>query len=258
RSAATFWSAPLRAISHPMVLSIAPTPRYISTYAKMPGTMWLTCANCGRLFRRNPSDVRKNKSGLFYCSPSCRFEAWRGPGNPNYEHRWSDAQRAAMAEAKRGTPAWNKGRTAGDSESVRKYADKLLGNTHGRANRGKPSPLLSERNRLRNPAKRPEVRAKLSAAMKLKTGSRNSNWKGGSSYFRGAEWRRIRQQALDRDHHRCRACGKTEQENGRQLHVHHIVPWEESKDNSLGNLVSLCIGCHTKISAGTLQCPTNT
>lgn len=34
---------------------------------------------------------------------------------------------------------------------------------------------------------------------------------------------------------------------GGVLNAHHIVPWVISKDNSMDNLITLCVPCHSKI-----------
>ncbi|MGH2813330.1 MAG: HNH endonuclease signature motif containing protein [Actinomycetota bacterium] len=44
----------------------------------------------------------------------------------------------------------------------------------------------------------------------------------------------------------CRSCGKTPEENGRALDVHHISPYRYSGDHSLENLVALCRSCHMR------------
>ena len=49
-----------------------------------------------------------------------------------------------------------------------------------------------------------------------------------------------RERALKRDGYSCQYCG-----NKDDVHVHHIVPYRISKDNSLNNLISLCRSCHT-------------
>ena len=47
----------------------------------------------------------------------------------------------------------------------------------------------------------------------------------------------------DRDGHKCAGCGKTEQENGRALDVHHI---NYTKYTVGVNCISLCRECHDK------------
>lgn len=53
------------------------------------------------------------------------------------------------------------------------------------------------------------------------------------------EWSRIRRSVFDRDGHRCRACGKA----GR-LEAHHMVQLARGGTNDIGNLRTLCRGCH--------------
>lgn len=42
----------------------------------------------------------------------------------------------------------------------------------------------------------------------------------------------------------CQHCGAETSEFGKVLHVHHIVPWRISFDDSLENLTTLCNACH--------------
>jgi 5-methylcytosine-specific restriction endonuclease McrA len=157
-----------------------------------------------------------------------------------------------MSAKKMGTPAWNKGLTAAESGSVASYTQKQVGNTRGRANKGKPQPLTTLRNRTNNPMKRPEVRAKVSLLVRGRYGERNPNWGGGGKSYRGWDWPQQSAAARQRDNATCRACGKR---RGR-LNVHHVIPYEQTQDNGLDNLVTLCVGCHAKVEAGTIPCPT--
>ena len=80
-------------------------------------------------------------------------------------------------------------------------------------------------------------------------GKNNPNFQNGDKvYKRGPHWHAIRRWVLNRDGHRCQACGA----DG-QLHVHHIIPFRavEDKDsaNHPDNLVSLCPPCHRKEDA---------
>ena len=43
----------------------------------------------------------------------------------------------------------------------------------------------------------------------------------------------------------CQSCGRTPRK-GQQLHVHHIDPWRNTKDDSEANLIALCPACHKK------------
>lgn len=48
----------------------------------------------------------------------------------------------------------------------------------------------------------------------------------------------------DRDGRVCRICGKSEEDNGYQLDVHHVDYNKMNKDEK--NLISLCHSCHKK------------
>lgn len=52
----------------------------------------------------------------------------------------------------------------------------------------------------------------------------------------------LKEAIRERDGRKCQLCSKTEEENGRKLHVHHI---DYDKHNSDGeNLIALCNSCH--------------
>jgi len=75
---------------------------------------------------------------------------------------------------------------------------------------------------------------------------KNCFWRGGLSEiysnFRGWNWDKLRRQVLNRDNYTCQSCGKS----GCRLYVHHITPYKLSKNNSLNNLITLCLICHMK------------
>ena len=58
----------------------------------------------------------------------------------------------------------------------------------------------------------------------------------------GDDYNKIRVMVYMRDGFCCRDCGKSK----KYLDVHHIVPFFESFDNSLNNLISLCKKCHAQ------------
>ena len=76
-------------------------------------------------------------------------------------------------------------------------------------------------------------------------GPNNPRWRGGKAMNYGPGWKRLRQQARDRDKV-CTQCGKTPEENGRALDVHHINPFRYSGDNRLEDLLSMCRSCHMR------------
>lgn len=64
-------------------------------------------------------------------------------------------------------------------------------------------------------------------------------------FYHSTAWRRIRQQALHRDHYLCQECLKKKKVTP-ATEVHHIVPLESapSLGLELSNLQSLCWYCH--------------
>lgn len=58
-----------------------------------------------------------------------------------------------------------------------------------------------------------------------------------------ASWREVRQEALQRDNHRCQVFGK---EHSGQ--VHHFIPRSQGGTNDLSNLITLCGRCHMLVS----------
>lgn len=68
---------------------------------------------------------------------------------------------------------------------------------------------------------------------------------------RSGDWEDQALKARKRDGFTCRLCGITEKELGKQLDVHHIIPYRlfesPTEANRLNNLITLCRSCHNKI-----------
>lgn len=76
----------------------------------------------------------------------------------------------------------------------------------------------------------------------MKLGEKNPRYKGGHRPGYLKLWGKTRKEALERDKYTCQECGSTE-----RLEVHHIIPYLESEDDSLENLVTLCKTCHLRV-----------
>ena len=94
---------------------------------------------------------------------------------------------------------------------------------------------------------------KLSKETKLKMKGRKPwNYIDGRSKILGParygdDWGAIRILIYKRDNYTCQECGlKMTKETGAH-HIHHIIPFLISFDNSLSNLITLCPSCHRKI-----------
>lgn len=77
----------------------------------------------------------------------------------------------------------------------------------------------------------------------------NWMWKGGQIDYKGGDWGKQKRLARKRDNNICQCCGITNNGIGKNMPVHHIIPFALSHDNSLLNLVSLCPSCHSKAEA---------
>lgn len=83
------------------------------------------------------------------------------------------------------------------------------------------------------------------------SGENNGAWRGGDIEYYGADWKKQRRKARERDHYTCQDCGITEDEYGRELSVHHIIPFRQFENyqeaNRLDNLITLCESpCHRR------------
>ena len=76
---------------------------------------------------------------------------------------------------------------------------------------------------------------------------------GEASKRRGANWELQALKARTRDSFTCQVCGVSEEELGRQLDVHHKIPYRSFSSNveanKLEHLISVCPSCHSKLEA---------
>ncbi len=84
-------------------------------------------------------------------------------------------------------------------------------------------------------------------------GEKHPNWQGGitsetNKRVNATGWKKIRKIVYERDDYQCQNCGAIASEI--RIHAHHIIPYNISLDNSLGNLTTLCEKCHPKIERG--------
>ena len=70
-------------------------------------------------------------------------------------------------------------------------------------------------------------------------GNKNPFWKGGTSNYRG-NFEEVKKKYFVKNKF-CAICGTT-----KNIHIHHIIPYRLTKDNSVGNLIPLC-GSHHKV-----------
>ena len=78
--------------------------------------------------------------------------------------------------------------------------------------------------------------------------SRGSRCRSCSVLRRGAAWRVAHWRCLERDGHRCRACGRV-CPHRRHHAVDHVVPLRNGGSHRRHNLRTLCSGCHRRQGA---------
>jgi 5-methylcytosine-specific restriction endonuclease McrA len=75
----------------------------------------------------------------------------------------------------------------------------------------------------------------------------------GAGRPRGANWQMQADKARQRDAFTCQVCGVTEEELGRQLDVHHRIPFRRFRSNveanKLEHLISVCPSCHARLES---------
>jgi 5-methylcytosine-specific restriction endonuclease McrA len=98
------------------------------------------------------------------------------------------------------------------------------------------------------------------------SGKNNYFYRGGTTGYRGLNWKEQRQLAYTRDGGMCQNCGLTEAQSLKKFRgrcqVHHIRPYRDYKyeygkgcylmANDLKNLITLCRSCHKKAEWGKL------
>lgn len=144
---------------------------------------------------------------------------------------------------KQGNIPWNKGLTKETDERVKLNGIKSGKSNQGRviwnknkswSNEAKVKMSISAKQRWQNPE---EVR-KISL-IRGGTGIPYENTEYGSEFDT-----QLKEQVRFRDKYKCRICGCSQLENGRQLDIHHID--YDKRNNNLNNLIALCHVCHTK------------
>lgn len=151
----------------------------------------------------------------------------------------TDEQRAKLSAAVQARLAANGGRWHVKGYAMDPAKRAALSASNSARLKGKPNPKASAALRGRSLA--PETIVKIS-------GPNNHGWQGGVAVLPyGPEFtRRFKRLIRDRDGHRCRRCGKTREQEGRTLHVHHVDHVKTNNDPT--NLLTVCNSCNVWLS----------
>ena len=173
------------------------------------------CLCCGKEFDARLSEIKKGYAN--YCTRRCSAKL------VSIFHKGN--------QISKGCVPWNKGKPW--SEDIK---NKLKSN-HADFN-GKNNPLWGTLGSMFGKKHTPETIKKL-------CGNKNHNWKGGISFEPYCDRfnERLKRRVRERDNNLCQLCKCTEQENGRNLAVHHI---HYDKKNCYPDLIALCSICSSK------------
>ncbi|MBU0476783.1 HNH endonuclease [Patescibacteria group bacterium] len=152
-----------------------------------------------------------------------------------------------LSKALKGRKAWNKGK-----EMPEEIKNKLRGLSKGRHFSPRTEFKKGQNKGDENPARRPEVRRKISKAKKGKPlfnlrGKNHPRWRGQSAsinerFRRRIEYRLWREAVFNRDNWTCQKCGK----RGGKINIHHLHNFADYPDLriSIENGIALCKKCH--------------
>ncbi len=152
-----------------------------------------------------------------------------------------------LSKALKGREAWNKGKEM--PEETKKKLSKLL---KGRRRSPKTEFKKGQHKGNKNPAKRIEIRRKISKAKKGKPhfnqrGENHPNWKGGrisknEKIRKSIEYKLWRESVFARGNWTCQKCG----ERGGKIVAHHLHNFADFSElrTSIENGVTLCKKCH--------------
>ena len=152
-----------------------------------------------------------------------------------------------LSKALKGHEAWNKGKEM--PEETKKKLSKLL---KGRRCSPETEFKKGQHKGSENPAKRIEVRRKISKAKKGKPhfnqrGENHGNWKAGitpknEKIRKALEYKSWREAVFARDNWTCQKCGK----KGSKLVSHHLYNFADFPESrtSIENGITLCKKCH--------------
>jgi len=196
------------------------------------------CAYCGKELKRRPSRVKNFKGS--YC---------------NQRHR---------GLFYRGKPTWNKGLSGKYNLSEQHKINIGLGvqkNPKIKETQFKKGHKLSDESKRKRiqTIKETEVLSGENNGMYGRTGSKNPNWKGGTSYWRKKHYNSIsyknwQKKVFKRDDYRCQLCGDTKK-GDKIIHAHHIKSFAKYPKLRLDvdNGVTLCNICHSKVHSKDFQ-----
>ena len=250
--------------TYKQTLSLHPEIRIKMSLAKKGKPSWNKGIPMREETRKKLREVRKGKQ----YSPKTEFKKGHIPWHKGKKGIYSQEQLKRMSEARKGTPAWNKGisPTKEQIEKQRTSMKKITSNPQIRKVMSEkfkkawsdPELRNKQSERIKKYFSNPEARKRLSEALKGHTtwnlgkkglqvawnkgvtGEKSTSWKGGLSFEPySPDWtKELKNLIRERDSYACQICFK------KGYPIHHID--YNKKNCNPENLVTLCKNCHTK------------
>ena len=202
---------------------------------------------CTAEMNRRNSEVRRGKplSHMGH-KPDCFCCICKAKRGETKGHLVSDETRERIRIAKLGTHHSPESNEKNRRAHLGKKQSKESNRKRSIAQFGKSKPKVSVAlkgrtyDQLYGEERAKEIRAK-------RSGERNCNWAGGLSCFPyPLPFNAALKKCIRERDSICQLCGKTKEENGQSLSIHHI---DYDKENlSLNNLIALCRSCNGKVN----------
>lgn len=208
----------------------------------------LICESCGKEFERYPSDIREGTKH-FFCSADCRKAYYKGDkvlrvckqcGKEFYVYRSAiEKSNASGNFCCRGCYNEHQKTLTGSKNNhctkVNRKCDYC----------GKEISVIPSRLRMYEHSFC-SVKCRSMFMAERMAGEKNPQWKGGSSSYRG-NFDEVKRESFGGVQF-CAICGTT-----KDIHIHHIIPYRLTQDNSVDNLIPLCRKHHKTIESVTLK-----
>jgi len=189
---------------------------------------------CGRnspMFGKRFSEETRQKLSKAHKGKNC------GKDHPNFGKHLSEETKKKLSESLKGKRCGEKNHNFGKhlpGETRRKMSESRIGRFCGEKNpmygkTGEKSPIC---------------------------GNKNGNWKGGISFEPYCpKWtKELKERIRAYFNYECIMCGKTTEENGKNLSCHHVEYDKQACcDGKLVHFATLCMKCHTRTNHGNRQ-----
>lgn len=208
----------------------------------------MICKNCKKAFWRYPSDVKHGNSG--FCSMKCKREFSMNNLQVKRQCKSCGKEFTVYKSVIEKTNA--SGNFCGRS-CYNEYLKTLVGDRNRSFKRikkscpscGKTIFVTPSRDKAyKNTFCSIECRGKYMA--EYIGGEKNKSWKGGASRTRG-DFERVKRRFFS-GRQFCAICGTSE-----NIHIHHIIPYRLTQDNSRSNLIPLCNRHHKIVESYTVK-----